>query len=118
MPVLLFDGDCGFCTRAAEAGERFVRPRVRIAAWQLDGTYGVAEERLLREVVLVTPRGEVYGGAVAVAKTLACGGGWAWRVAGAVMQLPGVRLLADAVYRWIAAHRYRLPGGTPACRLD
>jgi predicted DCC family thiol-disulfide oxidoreductase YuxK len=32
--------------------------------------------------------------------------------------LPGVRRVADVVYRAVAANRYRLPGGTPACRVS
>ena len=29
--------------------------------------------------------------------------------------LLGVRFIQDAVYRWIANHRYRFPGTTPYC---
>ena len=31
---LLFDGDCAFCTSAAEWARRRIRPRVPIVAWQ------------------------------------------------------------------------------------
>ena len=40
---------------------------------------------------------------------------WSW--AGRVLLWPGMRPLADAVYRLVARYRHRLPGGTPACRM-
>jgi predicted DCC family thiol-disulfide oxidoreductase YuxK len=30
-------------------------------------------------------------------------------------RIPGVHHVQDAVYRWIANHRYRFPGTTPYC---
>lgn len=34
----------------------------------------------------------------------------------AFYRIPGVRPLQDAIYRWVAAHRYRFPGTTPYCQ--
>ena len=45
----------------------------------------------------------------------AAGPGWA--LLGRLLQLPLVRVLADRVYRVLAANRMRLPGGTAACAL-
>ena len=64
----------------------------------------------------LTPGGQVYGGAQAVARLLMRSGG-AWAYAGALLALPPVRPLAAAVYRAVARHRHRMPGGTPACAL-
>ena len=36
---------------------------------------------------------------------------------GVVLTLPGISALAAWVYRWVADHRYAIPGGTPACGL-
>jgi predicted DCC family thiol-disulfide oxidoreductase YuxK len=47
---------------------------------------------------------------------VAAGKGWAW--VGKALLAPGLRALAAAVYRLVAANRYRLPGGAPACRLS
>ena len=56
-------------------------------------------------------------GAAAVGRLLlAAGKGWAW--IGKALLAPGVRHVAGAVYRAVAANRYRLPGGTPACRAS
>src|SRR2546430_11445832 len=32
--VLVFDGDCGFCTASARFLERYIRPPARVVAWQ------------------------------------------------------------------------------------
>lgn len=117
-PVLVFDGDCGFCTKSVEVMERWIDPDVEITAWQHAdlAELGVTEERAMHEVLLVTPVGDVYGGAEAVAKLLAHRRG-VWTVPGAVLQVPPVNLLAEKAYRLIADNRYKLPGGTPACAL-
>ncbi|MER6475014.1 thiol-disulfide oxidoreductase DCC family protein [Streptomyces filamentosus] len=117
-PVLVYDGDCGFCTTAAAFAERRVRPHCEIVPWQFTDldALGVTPERAAYEVLWVTPSGAVDGGARAVAKALLSAGGF-WTPVGAVLLLPGVRWGARGVYRLIAAHRHRLPGGTPACSL-
>ncbi|CAM5361568.1 hypothetical protein SALBM135S_08428 [Streptomyces alboniger] len=88
-PVLVFDGDCGFCTSAVRVIRRRVRPRCDIVPWQRAdlGALGVSEERAQYEVLWVTPVGKVYGGAQAVAKLLLSAGG-GWSPAGAVLALP------------------------------
>lgn len=117
-PVLVFDGDCGFCTTSVHVIERLVRPRCETVPWQhvdLDAL-GVTREHAQYEVLWVTPAATVYGGAQAVAKLLlSAGRGWA--PLGAVLTLPPMRWGAHAVYRLVANNRGRLPGGTPACAL-
>ncbi|UGQ10645.1 DUF393 domain-containing protein [Yinghuangia sp. ASG 101] len=118
-PVLVFDGDCGFCTKSVELVERRIDPDVEITAWQFADLdeLGVTRERAMHEVLLVTPTGEVHGGAKAFAKLLAYRRG-VWSVPGAVLQIPPVDVIAAWVYRLIADNRYRLPGGTPACAMS
>jgi predicted DCC family thiol-disulfide oxidoreductase YuxK len=58
----------------------------------------------------------VAGGARAVAGALRAAGG-SWAVLGAVLSVPPVSWVAQGVYRVVAANRYRLPGGTAACRV-
>ncbi|MFF7731403.1 DCC1-like thiol-disulfide oxidoreductase family protein [Streptomyces sp. NPDC007984] len=117
-PVLIFDGDCGFCTTSVDLVQRLVRPRCEAVAWQHAdlGSLGVAEERARHEALWVTPTGRVYGGAQAVAKVLLSAGG-VWSVVGAVLTLPPVRWVAHGAYRLVADNRGRLPGGTPACAV-
>lgn len=117
-PVLVYDGDCGFCTACVHLAQRWVGPRCDIAARQradLDAL-GVTQERAAYEVLWITPDATVYGGAQAVAELLSSArGGWA--VVGAVLRAAPARWIAHGVYRAVARNRHRLPGGTPACSL-
>ncbi|MEV4613654.1 DUF393 domain-containing protein [Kitasatospora sp. NPDC049258] len=130
-PVLVFDGDCGFCTTCVNFAERYLRASLSSGGWAavpfqfadlpgLDARAGgrgqVTAERAEREVLWVTPSGAVYGGAQAAARLLLRSGG-AWAYLGAVLTLAPVRPLAAAVYRFTARHRHQLPGGTAACAL-
>jgi predicted DCC family thiol-disulfide oxidoreductase YuxK len=117
-PVLVYDGDCGFCTACVRFVRRRVRPDADVTPWQTAdlAALGVTAERASHEVLWVTPVGAVYGGAQAIARLLLrAGGGWA--PLGAVLTLPGARWIAAAIYRAVADHRERLPGGT-ACAVE
>lgn len=117
--LLVYDGDCGFCTRSVRlAGRLPVRVAVTPVPWQAAdlAPLGITAQRAQREVVFVAPSGRVSGGAAAVAALLRhCRG--PWRLAGDVVALPLVRAAAAGVYRIVAANRHRLPGATPACQL-
>ncbi|RMI34482.1 thiol-disulfide oxidoreductase DCC family protein [Streptomyces triticirhizae] len=117
-PVLVFDGDCGFCTTSVNVAERWIRPDCTVVAWQFAdlAALGATEERARHEVLWVTPAGRVHGGAAAVARLLMRAGG-VWAPLGALLTLPPVSWLARLGYRLVAANRHRLPGGTPACAL-
>ncbi|MFG2682031.1 thiol-disulfide oxidoreductase DCC family protein [Streptomyces sp. NPDC048392] len=117
-PVLIYDGDCGFCTTAVRVIERRARPRCEIVPWQQAdlGAFGVTRERAQHEVLWATPIGTVYGGADAVAKLLLSAGG-AWSVLGAALRLLPARWAGHAVYRLVANNRSWLPGATEACSL-
>ncbi len=118
--LVLFDGDCGFCTSSATwMSQRLTRPgkeAVRLVPWQdADLTaLGTDAARAQREVLWVAPDGSVAGGAPAVAAWMRSSGG-PWAMLGRVLDWPGVRRLAASAYRLVADHRDRLPGGTPAC---
>ncbi len=116
-PLLVFDGDCGFCTTSARAGQRWLRlPHVE--AWQfvdLDAL-GISEEACSTAVQWVDADGHVASAELAVIAALRHAGGF-WTVLGGMLALPGIRAMAGATYRWVARNRYRLPGGTAACRL-
>jgi len=115
--VLIYDGDCGFCTRCVRMVERLPL-QVRLVPWQEEdlAALGTTEAQARMQVLLITADRRVFGGAAAVAELLKhCRG--LWRLAGWIMAAPIMRTLAAWIYRWIAANRYRLPGSTPACRL-
>jgi predicted DCC family thiol-disulfide oxidoreductase YuxK len=116
-PVLVFDGDCGFCTTCARFTERRIRPGAGIVAWQLAdlASLGVSEERAVEAVQWVEADGTVRSGHEAIAAMMIASGP-IWRIAGRILLLPGISWAAARTYRLVAANRYRLPGGTPACR--
>jgi predicted DCC family thiol-disulfide oxidoreductase YuxK len=124
-PTLVYDGDCGICTKAArliaprtEPGRRLrVRTDAEVVAFQFADleALGTTAERAEHELLWVAD-GRVYGGAQAVAKLL-IDAGRGWAVPGLLLRLPPFRWIAHGVYRLIADNRHRLPGGTPACAL-
>lgn len=117
-PVLVYDGDCGFCATCVRFVRRRVRPDADTTAWQNAdlGALGVTRERATHEVLWVTPAGAVHGGAQAIARLLLRAGG-PWAPLGALLTLPPVRWIAHRVYRVVADNRGRLPGGTAACAV-
>ncbi len=116
-PVLLYDGDCGFCTTSARALER-IGPDAEIVAWQFAdlAELGVTEEQAAAAVQWIQVDGTVRSGHEAIAAALSAAGR-IWRGIGRTLLLPGVSWLAAKVYRLVADNRYRLPGGTPACKV-
>ena len=119
---LVFDGQCGFCTRAAGWIRRLDRRgRVRIHPSQ---GVGVLERFGLSEAAAHSAAwtfgsdgaGRTVGheGAAAVAGALDAALGL--RVFLPFYRLPGVRWVQDRVYRWVAEHRYLLRGVTPWCQ--
>jgi predicted DCC family thiol-disulfide oxidoreductase YuxK len=117
-PALVFDGDCAFCTRSADVARRILPDDVQVVPWQFFdlATAGVTAQRAQLEVLWIGRDGAVAGGAPAVAQALRAAG-LPWSLAGVVLALPPLRWIAPFGYRLIAANRYRLPGGTAACRL-
>lgn len=113
---LLYDPDCGFCTRSANW---LVARGMRATATPLGpwaAALGVDLERGQREVPFVRPDGRITWGARAIADGLAtCRG--PLRFLGGILALAPIQALARPVYRWVAEHRHELPGGTAQCKL-
>jgi predicted DCC family thiol-disulfide oxidoreductase YuxK len=118
VATLIFDGDCGFCTTAVLWLQRTL-PRVPATApfqWTDLSRYGLTEKQARARVWFVTGSRR-YGGAAAVAALLR-GQPWAGlRVFGWLAAVPPWSWAAEAGYRVVARYRYKLPGGTPACRM-
>ena len=115
--TLLFDGDCGFCSSSARLAMRMA-PRVRVLPYQeCDlSAYGLTAQECEESLRWVGAGGPEAGAGAVARLLMAAGGGW--RIVGRLLLLPGVRRLADLAYRTVADNRYRLPGGTPACRVS
>lgn len=116
-PALLYDGDCGFCTSCAHFLER-IGPAADIVPWQFAdlGELGITEQQASDAVQWVEAGGTVRSGHEAIAAVLSTAGRF-WKVLGHVLVLPGISWASAKAYRLVAGNRYRLPGGTPACRI-
>lgn len=115
---MLFDGDCAFCSTVARWMVRTIPTDVPLIPWQhadLDAL-AVPLDAVQAAVVLTGPTGYLSG-AAAIAGLLRSSRSPAWRWVGHGLDLPGLRALAEMVYRWIARNRHRLPGGTTQCAL-
>jgi predicted DCC family thiol-disulfide oxidoreductase YuxK len=115
--VLLFDGDCRLCTRAASRLRRWAAPgAVECVSFREPGVLErfprVSAADCERSIQLVLADGGVVSGAEAVFRALATRGIfrpllWAYL-------LPGVREAVDGAYRLLARNRMRF-GGAAAC---
>jgi predicted DCC family thiol-disulfide oxidoreductase YuxK len=116
-PVLLYDGDCGFCTSCVRLLER-IGPDAELLAWQLTdlAELGITEEQTTAAVQLVQIDGMVRSGHEAIAATLSTAGR-IWKIIGRIVLLPGISWMAAKAYQLVADNRYRLPGSTPACAV-
>ncbi len=118
LPLLIFDGDCAFCSSSVRFGQRHVKRMARAEPYQfleLDA-YGLTTAQCNAAVQLVSADGRVYAAHDAVSMLLR-GAGRGWWLLGSLMRLPGIHWLSGVVYRWVARNRHRLPGGTAACAL-
>lgn len=117
-PILLFDGDCAFCTRSVEILERIAPADVEVVPWQFAdlSELRVSTAQVEREVVWVAPDGSIAGGLQGFARYL-IRAGMPWSLAGRLLTVPPIRWIGAGVYRLIANNRHRLPGGTPACAV-
>jgi predicted DCC family thiol-disulfide oxidoreductase YuxK len=117
-PLLVFDGDCAFCTSAVHRLETVLPRFPRAMPWQwLDlDEYGLSHEDVARFVWVVTPSHQ-YAGHLALSALLRMQRTFPWRLAGWLLATPPFSWAAAIGYRLIAANRHRLPGGTPACAV-
>lgn len=118
-PVLLFDGDCAFCSSCARWIERRVPTPTRLAAWQLTELepLGTTVDEVDAAVVMVRVDLRRTHGPEAFADLLRTSTSGAWRTVGALLGTRPVLAVAWPAYRLIARNRHRMPGGTPQCSL-
>lgn len=117
--MLVYDGDCGFCTVCARWIEARLPGGTPVVPWQSIAdlaALGLTEDDVRRAAYWIDADGAAYGGHLAVARALVAAGG-GWRVVGRIVASRPVAPLAAVVYRVVAANRHRLPGSTDACRV-
>jgi predicted DCC family thiol-disulfide oxidoreductase YuxK len=112
MPVLVYDGHCSLCRRGANRLVRMGGRAVALESFHDPGVlsrYGaLSREECMRELKLVHDDGRIEGGVSAVAGVLGLSSRWRWLAS--LLRAPGLRGVAEAGYRAIARHRYRLSG--------
>jgi predicted DCC family thiol-disulfide oxidoreductase YuxK len=118
--IILFDGVCNLCNGFVQfvirhdSAERFRFTSLQSEAGQkLLAQYGMSIDATPETVVLVS-QGNVYTHSNAVLRILH-GLGGPWQLFYAGMILP--RALRDALYRFVARHRYQWFGQQDACML-
>ncbi len=115
--VLFFDGSCGMCTRSRDLLLGLNRTgNLRTEPLQSPGTaqrLGISPDRLMESIWWLDSSGQVFGGAEAANAAVSAAVGTTLPLL--VYRIPGMNRIQDAVYRWVADHRYRFPGTTPYC---
>jgi predicted DCC family thiol-disulfide oxidoreductase YuxK len=117
-PLLVFDGDCAFCTTWVNRLADILPTFPEATPWQwLDlDELGLSRDEVARYAWVVTSTHQ-YAGHLALSALLRMQRGFAWRVAGNLIATPPFSWLAAVGYHFVAKYRHRLPGGTPACQL-
>jgi predicted DCC family thiol-disulfide oxidoreductase YuxK len=105
-PLLIFDGNCGFCKIWIKYWYQLTGGRVDYAPSQEVGQQfpQIPPEEFSQSVQLVLPSGETMRGAEAVFQTVAYVQGLNWLL-WLYRHLPGLAPITEAGYRVIAAHR-------------
>jgi len=105
-PLLVFDGDCGFCRYWLARWRRVVGDRFDAEPYQQAAARfpDLPRDRFRHAVQLVLPDGTVYEGAEAAYRLRALAPGRSGWLA-AYLSLPGFRPVSDLGYRLIADHR-------------
>ena len=105
-PVLIYDGDCGFCRRWVERWRGVTGDAVEYATSEDAAPRfpGIPRARLAEAVALAEPDGRVTFGAEAVFRALATSRARAWPL-WLYERAPGVAPASRFVYAQVASHR-------------
>ena len=109
--VVIYDGECPIC----QGGVRWMERRALAGKFEFLPCQSperrarfpwMTEETCLEALQLVLPDGRVLAGDAAISEILRRLRGWRW--VARLFGLPGVKLFAPRLYRWVARHRYAL----------
>ncbi len=119
--TLIYDGECGFCQRAAQ----WLIRRSPHADYRLIGSQELSDEELVtmglnrhdvESALWWVDVNTIAAGAPAIAAVLGRGS-FPLPILDAVLSLPAVRPVAALLYRIVARYRHLLPGATQSCDL-
>lgn len=115
--ILFFDGACGMCTRAVNFILRHNRTgELQTEPLQGPGVaerLGISPSHLLDCNRWLDASGAVYSGAEAMNAAVSAAIGSQLPLS--IYRIPGIRFIEEAIYTWVATHRYRFRGTTPYC---
>ncbi|HEY5223589.1 MAG TPA: DCC1-like thiol-disulfide oxidoreductase family protein [Microbacteriaceae bacterium] len=116
--MVIFDGDCGFCTSAIDWMQNRLPafPSAIPYQWAPLDTYGLSVQEA-RERVWFVSATRLYSGHRAVAAILCRQPVAVLRTIGWLGTVAPWSWAAAIGYALVARYRYLLPGGTPACQL-
>ena len=105
-PLLIYDGDCGFCRFWVDYGRKLTGDRADYAPFQqvAPNFPQIPAAQFRRAVKLVQPDGSVSSAAEAVFRVLAYAPGYAWLL-WLYTKAPGFAPASERAYRLIADHR-------------
>ena len=109
QPLLIYDGDCGFCIYWARYWQKLTGPRVTYAPYQEVAAQfpEIPVAAFQRAVQYVAPEGKIASGAEASFLTLSHASGKRFWLT-LYRQLPGFATIAERTYAFIASHRSAL----------
>lgn len=116
MPLLVYDGDCAFCTTWVRRLEQALPVYPATTPWQwadLDGL-GLSRQEVDAYAWLLTPT-QRFRGHLVLSALLRMQPRAGLRFIGHLLAAPPCSWVTAAGYAVIARFRHRLPGGTPAC---
>lgn len=115
--VLIYDGDCGFCTRTAAWLRRRLppgyetRPSQRLPNLE---ELGLDRRKVHEAAYWIDPNGRKHRGHRAIMRAVESSGGMLGPLS-RLMKVWPFDPLASWVYGIVARHRHLLPGGTDSC---
>ena len=117
-PLLIFDGDCGFCTTATNFILKHTSTPLDAIPFQYINPqeYGLTLEQVSSKVYLVV-EGKNFAGHEAFANLFKIQNNFLLKIFGNLILIPPFVWLARPGYALVAKYRQKLPGGTPACKM-
>jgi predicted DCC family thiol-disulfide oxidoreductase YuxK len=123
-PLLIFDGDCGFCTSAVNGLQKRMKRSFDVIPYQFANLekYQLTTEECEKRIYLITVdkksvSDKQFSGHKAISKIWRMQTNPLWKFLGWVIIFPGINLISYLAYWLMARYRHKLPGGTPACQL-
>jgi predicted DCC family thiol-disulfide oxidoreductase YuxK len=119
LPLLVFDGDCAFCTTWVNRLEAVLPRFPKTIPWQwadLDAL-GLSQDDVNHYVWYLTSSHH-FGGHMALSALLRSQPLIGLRFVGNLIATPPFSIAAAVGYHFVAKYRHLLPGGTPACQVE